>query len=235
MAKKEVNYYAYNQWKTNLINNVHPEDNTFERGQWPNNEVISYFISRFEVAAGMSEHAISTLFAHRPVGINDDDYMYIKISMLNDVYSTHLSSSEKDDIVTILRNYIDRFSSENYDETLVQDICNACGEQVGKVPYSFVTKYCSHQNENLYPIYDRYVVTMLRWYRDMRYNNGFNDFSFAESSIKAEPEQYNAFRNVLVDFMRLFPGFTFKQMDMFLWSAGKNYFPIYVDKDIIPQ
>ena len=234
--KIEASYYTLSKgWKTDLIVNVPIEDKKYERIQWPDETVINYFIGRFENEAEKSERALKLLFANKPSGYSDDDYMYIKVSMLNDIYSTHLSNFEKDGMVSILSKYNESILSNTYSKCLVQNICSDCKKQIKKEPYSFVTKYCSHQREDLYPIFDRYVVTMLRWYRDMRIAADYNDFDFDELALKSSAGNYNQFRDAIKSFKDLFDDkYTFKQIDMFLWSAGKNYFPIYVPEDCIP-
>jgi hypothetical protein len=96
----------------------------------------------------------------------------IKVSSLNDFYSTNIFSSF---IVAkhILDLNIDKKLKDN-DFQLVNDIANIkINNEKTKYYYSFATKYCSHHKPDTYPIYDVFVGKMLIHFNkiDMFYEN----------------------------------------------------------------
>lgn len=83
--------------------------------------------------------------------------------------------------------------------------------------YSFATKYCSHHKPTVYPIYDSFVEKMLMyWKKDKFYN-------FSKNDLKS----YALYENIIINFRKYYGlrSFDFKQIDKYLWQAGKKYFP----------
>ena len=238
MPKKEVSYYkSQTGWNHNLITSVslHLDlDNVPSIEVVPDEETIQFFIDRFDNENSLSEQALNVLFSGMPNNFTNEEYIYLKVSALNDVYSTHLSSSDKVTVVNVIRQFENRISVNNYDESLVYDICRECNERESNFPYSFVTKYCSHCHEEIYPIYDRYVALMMKWYRDKRLDERFD---FNDSLVSSNCVHYDQFRTKLWSFIQCFnlEQFTYKDIDKFLWKAGKTYFPTYVDEDWLPN
>jgi len=104
------------------------------------------------------------------------------------------------------------------DETLVMDIARVTFPN-GQVRnfYSFATKYCSRHKPADYPIYDSYVDSVLRYFRDV---DGF--YEFKSQDLK----DYPLFRRIVSEF-RDFYGlgeYDFKKIDMYLRRLGKEKF-----------
>ena len=195
---------------------------------------VNEFIENFDNNNRVSEAAIQYSIEH-PFNETRENpiYTYTKVSLINDNYSTHLSSTEKIAISRILFDYFEGIQNQNYNENLIENIRTACKEDADlhKDPYSFITKYCCHHNPNSYPIYDSYVDIMLRWYSFLP------AFQFNLADVNSDFNDYNSFRNALYDIKTVFEAdesidsITYRDLDKFLWSAGKRFFNPYVDKD----
>ena len=83
--------------------------------------------------------------------------------------------------------------------------------------YSFATKYCSHHKPDMYPIYDSYVDKMLRHFRNVDQFYIFND-----KDLKDYPK-YKIIYETFISFYNL-EKYNFKDIDKYLWQAGKFYF-----------
>lgn len=160
----------------------------------------------------LQEAALDKLFLTWAPTNTDIEGILLKVSTLNDFYSTNIFS-----VFPVAKHIlaldIDRRLADG-DPTLVDDI-KAVG---GRNHYSFATKYCSHHNPLEYPIYDSYVDKVLKYYRD---SDGF--CTFKNDDLK----QYVEFKKIVLAF-RSFYGltqYTLKEIDQYLWQLGKEYFP----------
>lgn len=114
----------------------------------------------------LQEIALNRLFFELSPKNKDISDILLKVSVLNDFYSTnilkvfpvakHIQSLQIDDRL------------KHGDVTLVDDIKRVVISGKTKNFYSFTTKYCSHHKPLDYPIYDSYVDKVLRYYRKKR-------------------------------------------------------------------
>lgn len=139
-----------------------------------------------------------------------------KACCVNGFYSTNIY-----DIYTISQHIIDLKIDKRLaknDLTVVNDIAK-CKMKNGKIKefYSFATKYCSHCKDDVYPIYDSFVDKML-----CELNKLYSFSTFKKADLK----DYVKFCGVLNDLKKHFGlgKFTLKEIDMYLWQAGKDYF-----------
>ncbi len=163
------------------------------------------------------ENSLKKLFTNTyPLNDNIDDVL-IKVCSLNDFYSTNIFSP-----FTVARHIV----KLNIDEKIEQDNWNVVNEiayvtmkgNKQKNFYSFATKYCSHHKPTSFPIYDSFVEKMLMHFKNA---DKFYDFN------KADLKQYPKYREILLkfrDFYRI-EEYDLKQIDKYLWQAGKIYFP----------
>ena len=84
--------------------------------------------------------------------------------------------------------------------------------------YSFASKYCSHHKPDSFPIFDSFVETMLVHYQSV---DAFDDFS------KDDLKYYTRFIEIIKRFQSFYEldKFTLREIDIYLWLAGKEYFP----------
>lgn len=163
------------------------------------------------------ESALKKLFIKTyPDNIEIDDVL-IKVSSLNDFYSTNIFSA-----FTVAKHVVslkvdDRIKSG--DLTIVNDIALVTMENGNKKNfYSFATKYCSHHCPEKFPIYDSYVDRVLRHFRN---SDKFYDFK------NIELRDYEKFKNILMEFRKFYEleSYSLKDIDKYLWLLGKEEFP----------
>jgi hypothetical protein len=181
-------------------------------------EVAKYLLSWEQLENyALQESALDKLF-YRTYPLNTDiDDVLIKVSSLNDFYSTNIFSPFQVAKHIINLDIDDRLQAG--DVTLVNDIAKVTMDN-GKVKkfYSFATKYCSHHKPIDFPIYDSYVDKLLRYFRDV---DGF--YKFSNDDLK----NYVKFKNILLNFGRFYSltPYNLKEIDKYLWQLGKEKFP----------
>lgn len=204
----------------------------------PTQMEMKYWIERWytldDGSYAAQESALDRIFKNdEKLRLNTDlDAVLVKCAVLNDFYSTNIYKIYKvakwichscGDIDERLRRG---------DLTLVDDIAS----NGGKMPriYSFATKFCSHHNEKIFPIYDSYVHKVLHYF------NTKDHFTKIDTHIhlrKADKnagykhvplcDKYGTFVKVMTDFIDYY-GLQnergFKYVDRYLWQFGKENF-----------
>lgn len=143
------------------------------------------------------------------------DDILIKVCSLNDFYSTNIF-----DPFRVAKHILDLKIDEKLEKIDIEIV-----NQIAKVKmngdkiknfYSFATKYCSHHKPQEYPIYDSYVEKIL-----IHFKNDFCRFH------KDELKHYTRYKDILLEFRRYYKleKYDLKQIDKYLWQAGKDYFP----------
>ena len=165
----------------------------------------------------LQESALNKLFYQTYPDNKDIDDVLVKVSVLNDFYSTNIFSPFK-----VAKHIIDLDIDERLaagDVTLVNEIARVDMDN-GTVKnfYSFATKYCSHHKPLNFPIYDSYVDRLLRYFRDV---DGF--YSFNNHDLK----DYVKFKKILLEFSKIYnlESYNLKDIDKYLWQLGKEKFP----------
>ena len=151
-----------------------------------------------------------------PLNKEMDDVL-IKVCALNTFYSTNIFSPYKvaKHIVSLK---IDKKLNDG-DLSLVNEIADVKVKKNKRINfYSFATKYCSHHKPMLYPIYDSFIEKMLLYFQE---THEFSDFHYDDL------RQYPLYRDILFQFQKHYglEKYNFKQIDKYLWQAGKKYFP----------
>ena len=140
----------------------------------------------------------------------------IKASTLNDFYSTNIFS-----IFPVAKHIheldIDK-RLKSGDLSLVDDIADV--KELNKRFYSFASKYCSHHNPDDFPIFDNYVSRVLIHFKKQ---DRFAKFKMDDL------RDYIRFNEVLDEFAEFYglEQFSRKELDMYLWQLGKEYFKRY--------
>lgn len=144
------------------------------------------------------------------------EHVLLKVSALNDFYSTNIFDTYSV-AKHILQKDIDARIKAN-DYSLVNDIAKISIKGKLKNFYSFASKYCSHHQPTSYPIFDSFVEKMMLHYKSVDSFNGFD---------KGDLKDYSCFIEIIKSF-RIFYGlekFSLREIDIFLWLAGKEWFP----------
>ena len=184
----------------------------------PSNEEVSLWLKEWDALEDYTEQeaAINDLFQKTYKANDNIRNILIKCSVLNDFYSTNIFK-----VFPVARHIqsIARIDERlaNGDLQLVNEIAmnNIAGKD--KNFYSFATKFCSHHNQEDYPIYDSYVDEMLRHFRKKDHFAKFKN---------EELKDYSRFKEILLEFTKFYDlDCSLKDLDRYLWQAGKKYFP----------
>lgn len=169
-----------------------------------------------------TEEALNDLFKVHYKTNNEIKGILLKCCALNDFYGTNIYKIY-DVAKHILDLKIDKKLQEG-DLSLVSeigniDLKNKHGEITHKNFYSFASKYCSHQNEKDYPIYDSYVHLLLVYFK--------KKYKFSEFK-NDDLRKYEKFVSIIKDFKNYFNlDYDYKTLDIYLWQCGKEYFNFY--------
>lgn len=117
-------------------------------------------IAIFKEATGSAEEdALDHLFFRLCPDNEDMSAVLLKVSVLNDFYSTNIFKVYPVAKRILSLHIDDRL--QHGDSTLVDDIKEVMISGKTRNHYSFATKYCSHHKPLDYPIYDSYVDEVL--------------------------------------------------------------------------
>ncbi|OFX81528.1 MAG: hypothetical protein A2X20_06170 [Bacteroidetes bacterium GWE2_40_15] len=165
----------------------------------------------------LQESSLKKLFTKTYLFNNDLDDVLIKVCALNDFYSTNIFSPFAVAKHIVALKIDDCLEKEDLE--IVNKIASVTMNG-GKIKnfYSFATKYCSHHKPTVYPIYDSYVEKMLLYFKK---KDKFSNFSTQDLRT------YQIYKKILLDFRKFYglESFNLKQIDQYLWQAGKEYFP----------
>lgn len=182
-------------------------------------EEVKAYLSRWDTLDNyaLQESALDKLFFKTYPKNADIDDVLIKVSSLNDFYSTNIFSPFQVAKHIIKLDLDERLNAG--DPTLVNDIAKVTMSN-GSVKnfYSFATKYCSHHKPIDYPIYDSYVDNLLRLFRKI---DGFSNFK------NDDLKDYMHFKKILLEFQSFYEleEYNLKDIDKYLWQLGKVKFP----------
>ena len=189
----------------------------------PSRKEVEYYLNEWDSLENytLQESSLRKLFLQTyPLNEELNDVL-VKVCVLNQFYGTQIRK---------VFNMAKHIKSLNIDDDLRTDNLDlvekiAIGHKIHKDEnakesylYSFATKYCSHHKPSTYPIYDYYVEKMLL------YCKGKDSFdTFTTEDLKS----YERFREILLSFTKFYSltEFNLKQIDKYLWQAGKRYFP----------
>jgi hypothetical protein len=162
------------------------------------------------------EKALNKLFINVYPNNTNIDEVLIKVSSLNDFYSTHLYSSYKMAKHITELDIDKRLQDEDF--SLVEDIAKVINKNDKQIKYySFASKYCSHHKPLVYPIYDSFVDEVL-WH----YIKENKDSIFKKEDLK----NYDKFKDILLNFKSSYNlnNYSLKEIDKYLWQFGKDFF-----------
>ncbi|MDZ4852278.1 MAG: hypothetical protein SGI77_23570 [Pirellulaceae bacterium] len=167
------------------------------------------------------EDSLSLLFQEFCPNNSDIVHVLLKVSALNDFYTTNIYDTH-----SVAKHII----ASDVDSRIADGDCSLVNQMAsvvvgGKIRnfYSFASKYCNHHNPEAFPIYDSYVEKMLLHFRDAH--------NFAQFS-KAELKQYSRFVAIIHSFRQHYSleQFSLRQIAIYLWLAGKDSFGRFLQK-----
>lgn len=184
----------------------------------PSKEEVNKYLDLWDSLENyvLQENSLDKLFFGEFKKNDDIHNILIKASTLNDFYSTNIFSIFPVAKHILELNIDDRL--ENNDTELVNEIAKITINEKDKNFYSFATKYCSHHKPDDYPIYDSYVEKML-----IHFNKEDKFGNFKREDLK----NYTRFKEILIEFRKFYKleDYTLKEIDKYLWQAGKEYMP----------
>ncbi len=184
----------------------------------PNQSEMQKWIGLWSEQSNSQESALHKLF-HRTYPRNNDlDEVLVKVATLNDFYSTNIFN-----VFAVAKHILGIPSIDlrlqSGDESLVNEIANVIVNGKARNFYSFATKFCAHHNDKDYAIFDSYVEQMLWHFQKC---NRFGDF------VREDLRDYAKFKKALNDFRTFYTlKCDLKQLDRYLWLAGKSHFARY--------
>ncbi|OPX93479.1 MAG: hypothetical protein A4E53_00258 [Pelotomaculum sp. PtaB.Bin104] len=184
----------------------------------PTPDLISDYLCRWEKLETytLQEASLNILFKELCPENNKIEHILLKVCALNDFYSTNIF-----DTFTVAKHILNHnidIHLHNNCHALVNTIASVSIKGKLKNFYSFASKYCSHHKPDIFPIYDSYVEKMLWHYRK---HDKFHNFE------KSDLKSYRHFIEIINKFQRHYrlEEFSLRQIDIFLWLAGKEFFP----------
>jgi len=180
----------------------------------PTKETVRKYLAQWEQKPNFEAHweALHLLFTQTfPCNTNINEVLikYSSVSVLNAVRDFGEAYDFAQHIVSL---NIDSRLKEG-DVQLVNDISRPDG--IKKQMFSIATKYCSHHNPEVFPIYDRYVEKALVRYQEI---DVFSDFR--EGGLR----DYPTFKKAIIAFRREYglEAFSFTETDRYLWLFGQE-------------
>lgn len=186
----------------------------------PSAEQVEIYLAQWDSLEDyhLQEDALNRLFFELSPENKDISDILLKVSVLNDFYSTNIFK-----VFPVAKHILSLQIDERLkhgDVTLVDDIKGVVISGKTMNFYSFATKYCSHHKPLDYPIYDSYVDEVLRYYRKQ---DGFADFR------NDDLKNYTRFKSILEEFRSFYKldKYNLKELDKYIWQLGKTYFNKY--------
>ena len=205
----------------------------------PTNERIGELIEKFDRDQRRNEAVVKAAFSSLGNELVED--IMVKVIVLNSRYSTRLSDNEP------AKQTVEKALSDNrcfmpgvlkvaqkiaeFERHGRFDSCKDISDVAKLIidfqsfpkpysqPYSFITKYCSFRLPDIdIPIVDNYVRALLIVMND-------KDGYYGEIITNSLLADYNEFLKVINVFSEEFAkGYSFKEIDKYLWQYGKDLF-----------
>jgi hypothetical protein len=194
----------------------------------PTPDYLSSYLQRWEGLENyrLQEKSLALLFKEFCPSNSVLEQVLLKVSALNDFYSTNIFDTFS--VAKHIRELNIESRLRDGDLSLVNEMALVKIRDKKRNFYSFASKYCSHHFPESYPIYDSYVEKMLLHYaRTDRFT------SFHKKDLKL----YESFVRIIREFQAHYRlgQFSLRQIDIFLWLAGKDSFPPSYNRGITRQ
>ena len=189
-----------------------------------NTELVKKYLAQWEEFRNGKmkelEQCLSVVFKSHPANTNLNEVL-IKVSLLNDFYSTHILDTYS--VAKVIHSMNIDAKLKAGDLNLVNEIVDTIDEKTKcNKQYSFITKYCSFHQPNLFPIYDGDNQEILHAYKT-EYN--LSEFDFTKKSLKEDfknylKEDYKNYVKAIEDYKKVFclEEFSYKEIDRFNWT-----------------
>lgn len=180
--------------------------------------LIAEYLGRWERLENyrLQEASLGLLFHSLCPENKKIEHVLLKVSALNDFYSTNIFDTYSVARHILAKDIDARLDVNDY--SLVNDIAQIAIKAKMINFYSFASKYCSHHRPTSYPIFDSFVEKMMLHYKTVDSFNGFD---------KVDLKDYERFIQIIKSFQSFYKleKFSLREIDIFLWLAGKEWFP----------
>jgi hypothetical protein len=180
--------------------------------------LIAEYLGRWERLENyrLQEASLGLLFHSLCPENRKIEHVLLKVSALNDFYSTNIFDTYSVARHILAKDIDARLEVNDY--SLVNDIAQIAIKAKTINFYSFASKYCSHHKPTSYPIFDSFVEKMMLHYKTVDSFNGFD---------KVDLKDYEHFIQIIKSFQSFYKlgKFSLREIDIFLWLAGKEWFP----------
>jgi hypothetical protein len=184
----------------------------------PSPDFLSSYLQKWEGLENyrLQDQSLGLLFKEFCPSNSVLEQVLLKVSALNDFYSTNIFDTYS------VAKHIRRMDIESRltsgDLSLVNELAMVTIRDKKRNFYSFASKYCSHHFPDSFPIFDSYVEKMLLHYARVDHFSSFR---------KEDLKHYESFVRIIREFQDHYRlgQFSLRQIDIFLWLAGKDSFP----------
>lgn len=181
----------------------------------PTPDLVRWYINQFDQSQQVVEQALTKLFTYLPENTQVEDVL-LKVVALNDLYRTGILATYKV-AEHIVKQGIDSALRAG-DPAVIDRIARVQLGERHRTNYSFATKYAAWHYPNNFSIYDSFTDQLLWKYQKQEQFSVFrhNDLW-----------HYAQYMTVIRHFQQYYQltQFSLKDIDKFLWGAGKHYFP----------
>ena len=163
----------------------------------------------------LHEGALTLLFRQLCPSHDDVVQVLLKVSTLNDFYSTNIYNTPA--MAKHIVNLNVEYRISDGDVSVVNDIASVVIGGKRRNCYSFASKYCNHHMPEQFPVFDSYVEKMLQHFRNV---DRFAKFT------NVDLRSYVKFVAIIKSFQQYYAleRFSLRQIDVYLWLAGKATF-----------
>jgi hypothetical protein len=183
----------------------------------PSVALIESYLNKWETLEKykFQEDSLTLLFQQFCPNHHNIVHVLLKVSALNDFYSTNIYNTHAVAKHIVALKVDQRVAAG--DHSVVNEIAVVSIGGKERNCYSFASKYCNHHNPEPFPIYDFYVEKML-----LHFQKAERFATFRKPQLK----QYQRFVGIIRDFRKhyLLAQFSLRQIDIYLWLAGKEAF-----------
>lgn len=203
--------------------------------EMPTIEKIDGLIEKFDEDQRLNERTVETAFFS--LDNNSLENIIIKVIVLNNRYSAGLNDNKPSEktlervktinpnVIQVAKKIADFEMRGRFDSCKdISDVAKLINDfqsfpKPYSQPYSFITKYCSFRRPDIdIPIVDNYVRALLIV---MNEKGGY----YGEKITNSLLADYNEFLKVINVFSEEYAkGYSFKEIDKYLWQYGKDLF-----------
>jgi len=182
----------------------------------PTPDLVREYIEKWKADRNfvLADACIRDLFSLYPLN-TDIRHILVKISVINQLFNTNIFAPIPVAKHIVGLNVDQLFKSESL--FVVDKIAEVSIGEKNRSFYSFATKYAHYHVPNIYAIYDSYVARVITHFGVL------NGIRFSRNDLR----KYTTYSLTIAWFRGQYglKEFSVRELDIFLWIFGKQYFP----------